>query len=369
MLSLLPSIFDLNSWIPQNDKPYIISGPCSAESEAQMLTIARELANSGRVDVFRAGVWKPRTRPNAFEGFGDEALEWLKTVKAETGLKVATEVANAQHVEKALKAGVDVLWIGARTSVNPFSVQEIADALNGVKIPVMVKNPINPDLQLWIGALERIAKAGITEIAAIHRGFSWFEKTPFRNDPKWEYPIELKRQFPELEIICDPSHIAGTRELLQMVSQKALDLNFSGLMIESHHDPDNALSDARQQIKPRVLLEMLATLQVRQSTSEDAVFLDRLEQLRSAIDEIDEELLQKLSARMALVDEIGEYKRDNNVTIYQVERWKEIMRTRSDWAKTLGLDVDFIRTLLHSLHKESIARQTEVMNRTKVSNK
>lgn len=328
-----------------------------------MLTVARQLADSGKVDVFRAGVWKPRTRPNAFEGHGTDALHWMQAVKAETGLKVATEVANAQHVEQALKAGVDVLWIGARTSVNPFSVQEIADALKGVAVPVMVKNPINPDLQLWIGALERIAKAGVKEIAAIHRGFSWFEKTPFRNDPKWEYPIELKRLFPELEIICDPSHIAGTRELLAMVAQKALDLNFSGLMIESHHDPENALSDAQQQIQPAVLIEMLGALHVRQETSQDAMFLDRLQQLRTAIDEVDEELLQKLAARMALVDEIGEYKRENNVTIYQVERWKEIMRTRTDWAKTLGLDVEFIRALLHRLHKESIARQTDIMNK------
>lgn len=352
---------DLKNWIERNGKPYIISGPCSAESEEQMLNVARQLI--GTVDVFRAGVWKPRTRPNAFEGHGQNALDWLAAVKKETGLKTATEVANAQHVEAALKSGVDVLWIGARTSVNPFSVQEIADALKGVRMPVMVKNPINPDLQLWIGALERIAAAGIEEIAAIHRGFSWFEKTPFRNDPKWEYPIELQRLFPELEIICDPSHIAGSRDLLQMIAQKALDLNFAGLMIESHHDPDNALSDARQQITPDTLKEMLGKLQIRQATSEDAFFLNRLEQLRDSIDEIDEELIQKLAARMALVEEIGEYKRDNNVTIYQVERWKEILRTRLDWARSLGIDEEFIRALLHSLHKESIARQTEVMNR------
>lgn len=351
----------LKNWIKRNDKPYIISGPCSAESEEQMLTIARQLV--GTVDVFRAGVWKPRTRPNAFEGHGQDALNWLATVKSDTGLRTATEVANAQHVDAALKAGVDVLWIGARTSVNPFSVQEIADSLKGVKMPVMVKNPINPDLQLWIGALERIAAAGIEEIAAIHRGFSWFEKTPFRNDPKWEYPIELKRLYPDLELICDPSHIAGTRDLLQMIAQKALDLNFSGLMIESHHDPDNALSDAKQQITPETLITLLGRLQVRQATSEDAFFLNRLEQLRESIDEIDGELIQKLAARMALVDEIGEYKRENNVTIYQVQRWKEILRTRMEWALALGLDEDFIRALLHSLHKESIARQTEIMNR------
>lgn len=351
----------MKNWIKRNGKPYIISGPCSAESEEQMLTIARQLV--GVVDVFRAGVWKPRTRPNAFEGHGQAALDWLRMVKTETGLKVATEVANAQHVDAALKAGVDVLWIGARTSVNPFSVQEIADSLKGVKIPVMVKNPINPDLQLWIGALERIAAAGIEEIAAIHRGFSWFEKTPFRNDPKWEFPIELKRLFPDLELICDPSHIAGNRDLLQMIAQKALDLNFSGLMIESHHDPDNALSDAKQQITPETLVQLLDKLQVRQASSNDAFFLNRLEQLREAIDAVDEELIQKLAARMALVDEIGEYKRDNNVTIYQVQRWKEILKTRRDWAVALGLDDGFIRELLQSLHKESISRQTEIMNR------
>ncbi len=332
-----------------------------------MLATARMLV--GTADVFRAGVWKPRTRPNAFEGHGPAALEWLKSVKQQTGLKTATEVANAQHVEAALNAGVDVLWIGARTSVNPFSVQEIADALNGVKIPVMVKNPINPDLQLWIGALERIARAGIEEIAAIHRGFSWFEKTPFRNDPKWEFPIELKRLFPDLEMICDPSHIAGNRDLLQMISQKALDLNFSGLMIESHFDPDQALSDAKQQVTPESLVNMLGKLQIRKATSEDVVFLNRLEQLRESIDEIDEELIQKLAARMALVDEIGAYKRDNNVTIYQVERWKEILRTRRAWGKALGLDDDFIRALLQSIHKESIARQTEIMNKITAAKK
>lgn len=332
-----------------------------------MLTIARELQNSGVIQAFRAGVWKPRTRPNAFEGHGAIALEWLATVKRETGLQTATEVANGQHVEAALKAGVDVLWVGARTTVNPFSVQEIADALNGVKIPVMVKNPINPDLQLWIGALERIAAAGIEEIAAIHRGFSWFEKTPFRNDPKWEFPIELKRLFPDLEVLCDPSHIAGSRDLLQMIAQKALDLNFSGLMIESHHDPDNALSDAKQQITPLTLIEMLGKLQIRYATSEDAFFLNRLEQLRDSIDQIDEELMQKLAARMALVEEIGEYKRDNHVTIYQVERWREILRTRLEWSEALGLDAGFIRELLQSLHKASIVRQTEVMNRSEAS--
>lgn len=327
-----------------------------------MLTIARELQHSGVVQAFRAGVWKPRTRPNAFEGHGALALEWMATVKRETGMQTATEVANGQHVEAALKAGVDVLWIGARTTVNPFSVQEIADALQGVKMPVMVKNPINPDLQLWVGALERISRAGIEQIAAIHRGFSWFEKTPFRNDPKWEFPIELKRLFPELEIICDPSHIAGTRDLLQMISQKALDLNFSGLMIESHHDPDNALSDSKQQITPQVLIGMLNTLQVRSATSDDAFFLNRLEQLRNSIDQIDEELMQKLAARMALVDEIGDYKRENNVTIYQVERWREILKTRLEWSQSLGLDEAFIRELLQSIHKASIVRQTEVMN-------
>jgi len=359
----------LKSWIIKQERPYVISGPCSAESEAQMLTIARQLADSGKVDVFRAGIWKPRTRPNAFEGFGIEALNWLQSVKRETGMKVATEVANAQHVEASLKAGVDMLWIGARTSVNPFSVQEIADALAGVNIPVMVKNPINPDLQLWIGALERIAKAGITEIAAIHRGFSWFEKTPFRNDPKWEFPIELKRLFPELEIICDPSHIAGSRDLLEMVAQKALDLNFSGLMIESHNTPDLAMSDAQQQIEPRVLLDMLGRLKFRKSTSDDEMFLDQLARLRAEIDDIDNELLQKLAARMKVVDEIGEFKRDNNVTIYQVERWKEIMRTRTDLGRVLGLNERFVKAFIQTMHKESIARQTDIMNETLTNKK
>jgi chorismate mutase len=314
------------------------------------------------VHALRAGIWKPRTRPGQYEGAGDIGLKWLMTAKKETGLPVTTEVANAAHVEACLKAGVDILWVGARTTVNPFSVQEIADSLKGVDIPVMVKNPVNPDLELWIGALERLNKAGIKKMAAIHRGFSSFEKGPFRNLPMWDLAIELKTRFPELEMICDPSHISGNRELISFVSQKALDLDMSGLMIESHINPDAAWSDAKQQVTPAVLGKILSDLVVRTSSSENKTFKDTLSVLREQIDQLDDEIMQKMSSRMKVSEKIGQYKKDNNVTILQVNRWEEIIKTRVTLGKAMGLEEGFMRDLLRLVHHESIQVQTKIMN-------
>jgi chorismate mutase len=363
MSKLKLNIVPIREWLPSQENLVIISGPCSAESEKQMLSTALALAKTGKVNALRAGIWKPRTRPNSFEGMGEPALKWLKDAGRATGLPVATEVANAQHVELCLKNGIDILWVGARTTVNPFSVQEIADALKGVDIPVMVKNPVNPDLQLWIGALERINQAGITKIAAIHRGFSSFEKTAFRNAPKWEIAIELKTLCPELPIICDPSHISGNRELLPFVSQKALDLAMEGLMVESHIHPQSALSDAAQQVTPENLSVMLGGLVVRESISKNKEFKNQLEELRKMIDEFDEEIVQKFASRMQIAEKIGEYKRDNNVTILQVKRWEEVTGKWVSLASALGLSDDFTRKLLQLIHKESIRMQTAVMNR------
>src|SRR6478752_209024 len=287
------------SWMKVG-KPLIISGPCSAETEAQMVSTAKQIAATGKVHALRAGIWKPRTRPGQYEGAGVEGLDWLIKAKKETGLPVTTEVANAAHVEACLKAGVDILWVGARTTVNPFSVQEVADSLKGVDIPVMIKNPINPDLELWIGAFERLNKAGITKLAAIHRGFSSFEKGPFRNAPMWDMSIELKTRVPELDIICDPSHIAGNRDLIALISQKALDLDMVGLMIESHINPDAAWSDAKQQVTPAVLSKIIEGLVVRQTSSENKTFKDTLGILREQIDHLDDEIMQKLSSRMKI---------------------------------------------------------------------
>jgi chorismate mutase len=357
------NIDPIESWLVGSDKPVIISGPCSAESEGQLLGTAREISNLNRVAILRAGIWKPRTRPNAFEGVGVEGLKWLKQAKNETGLMISTEVANANHVELCLKYGVDVLWIGARTSVNPFSVQEIANAVKGVDIPVMVKNPINPDLQLWIGALERVNQAGITKLVAIHRGFSSFKKTPFRNLPMWELPIELKTMCPELPIICDPSHIAGTTDLIPMISQKAIDLDMAGLMIECHIQPKVALSDASQQVTPTGLEEVLEDLIIRVPTTQNKEFKTKLDELRRVIDDLDDHIIQDLASRMEIAEKIGEYKRDNNVTILQVTRWDEIVQKRINMGSVMGLGEEFLKQLLQLIHKESIRRQTEVMNR------
>ncbi len=358
-LDILPA----DQWLKEGKRPIIISGPCSAETEEQVMVTATALAESGKVDYLRAGIWKPRTRPNSFEGVGEEGLGWLVNAGKKLGLPVTTEVANAKHTEQALKAGVDVLWIGARTTVNPFSVQEIADVLKGVDIPVMVKNPLNPDLQLWLGALERINQAGINKLAAIHRGFSSFDKSAYRNIPKWEYPIELKRLYPELPIICDPSHIGGNRDLIAMISQKAMDLDFEGLMIESHITPDEAWSDAAQQITPKNLDKLLKELIIRSRSTDNKDFIDHLGELREKIDEIDEEIIQKLAARMKVAIEIGKYKRDNDVTILQVGRWDEIIRKRKSLASALGLSDDFTDKLLKIIHKESIGQQTKIMNK------
>jgi chorismate mutase len=342
------------------ERPLLIAGPCSAESREQMLDTARGIRqHAPQVKALRAGIWKPRTRPETFEGLGEPALEWLVEAGAETGLLTMTEVANAQHVEACLKAGVDMLWIGARTTPNPFSVQEIADALKGVDIPVFVKNPINPDLQLWVGALERLARAGITRLAAIHRGFSWFERTPYRNSPMWEFPIRLKAAFPGLELLCDPSHVAGARARVAEVAQQALDLNFSGLMVETHRDPAHALSDAEQQLSPAALGDLVGSLIFRQRTA-DALSSDHLQQLRDLIDQLDEEILQKLGARMAITERIGEYKQEHNVAILQPERWERIMLRQLRLAEGLGLAPAFVEAFMNAIHQESIRRQTTV---------
>jgi chorismate mutase len=352
----------ISKWLPTASKPIIISGPCSAETEDQTIATAKQLAATGRIHALRAGIWKPRTRPGQYEGAGEEGLKWLAAAKRETGLPITTEVANAAHVDAALKAGVDILWIGARTTVNPFSVQEIADSLKGVDIPVMVKNPINPDLELWIGAMERLNKAGITKIAAIHRGFSSYEKGPFRNAPMWDMPIELKTRIPELDIICDPSHIAGNRDLISFISQKALDLDMAGLMIESHINPDAAWSDAKQQVTPAVLAKIIDSLVVRTVTSDNKTFKDTLSILRDQIDQLDDEIMSKMSQRMKISEKIGQYKKENGVTILQVNRWEEIIQTRITLGKAMGLNPDFTTELLKLIHQESIQIQTKVMN-------
>ncbi|WP_235296761.1 bifunctional 3-deoxy-7-phosphoheptulonate synthase/chorismate mutase type II [Portibacter marinus] len=340
-------------------RPYIIAGPCSAETEQQVLGIAKELKDQN-IDMFRAGIWKPRTKPGSFEGVGALGLKWLRRVKEETGLKVTTEVANRVHVDECLYHGIDALWIGARTTVNPFSVQDIADALQGVDIPVMVKNPINADLKLWIGGIERIYKAGIRKIAAIHRGFSSFGETNYRNAPTWQIPIELKRQFPDLLVINDNSHICGRRDILKDVAQVAMDLNFDGLMTEVHTDPDNAWSDAAQQITPKVFGQLVRELVIREkggSTEEQS----DLSVLRSKIDVLDDELLRILDDRMKLAEEIGRYKKAHNISILQPDRWNQILVKSEKKAENLGLSVEFINTLFRSVHQESINHQEEIM--------
>jgi len=361
------SITPLHKWIDTQKDPLIISGPCGAETEEQIMQTAFGLAALNRVHVFRAGVWKPRTRPNSFEGAGSKALPWLSRVKKETGMLTAVEVANAGHAEEALKHGIDILWIGARTTVNPFSVQEIADALKGTDAAVMVKNPVHSDIQLWIGALERINQAGITKLVAVHRGFYTPDESVYRNIPRWEIPIELKTLYPQLPLICDPSHICGRRETLAGVAQKALDLNMAGLMIEAHHDPSAALSDAGQQLTPAALGWLLSGLQIREVASQDKVFKDKLEQMRLIIDDIDAQLIHILAKRMEVITQIGEYKRDNNVTVFQLERWLEILRSRIASGIIQGLDETYVKEVCELLHKESIRLQTEIMEIKKLN--
>lgn len=344
------------------DKPPIImAGPCSAETEEQVLSTAKELNDFG-IHIFRAGIWKPRTRPSAFEGVGVEGLPWLKKVKEQYGMLTAVEVANVKHVYESLKAGIDILWIGARTSANPFAVQEIADSLRGVEIPVMVKNPINPDIELWIGALERLNQAGIRKLAAIHRGFSVYTKSLYRNNPQWQVPIELRRRIPELPIITDPSHICGSRDLLFEISQKALDLSFDGLIIESHINPDKALSDAKQQLKPCALKELLDNLILRKSDIENTMLMTTIEELRNEIDKYDDKILDIFENRMKIAEKIGEYKKKNNITILQSSRWDELLHKRIETAAKKGLSEEFVIKVFRAVHQESINVQTRVMN-------
>lgn len=356
------NIQPLNTWITGVNQPLLIAGPCSAETEDQLVATAHLLKATGRVTALRAGIWKPRTRPGEFEGIGSIGLEWLKRAKAETGLPTAVEVATAKHVEEALAAGVDILWVGARSTANPFTVQEIADALKGVDIPVMVKNPVNPDISLWIGALERINNAGITKLAAIHRGFSSYEKSAFRNEPMWDIAIHMKTLAPHLPLICDPSHISGNRELIGYVSQKALDLDMQGLMIESHIDPSVAWTDAKQQVTPAALSELIDHLTLRKPETNNAQVNDKLSELRNNIDKIDDLIIQKMAERMKIAEEIGTYKKDNNITILQVNRWDEILTKRINYGKALKLSPDFTEKLLELIHAESIRKQTEIMN-------
>lgn len=362
MESSLHQLQPIEYWGIKNTKPFVISGPCSAETEEQVHETVAALAKTEKVNLIRAGIWKPRTRPNSFEGVGKVGLRWLKEAGRANRLPVTTEVANAHHVEAALKAEIDVLWIGARTTVNPFSVQEIADALKGVSIPVMVKNPINPDLNLWIGALERIQNAGIHQIAAIHRGFSNYGNTGYRNPPMWEIPINLKAIFPNLSLICDPSHICGRRDTLAHVAQKAMDLNYSGLLIESHRSPDDAWSDAQQQITPELLEKLLSNLVIRQTKSKNQELLNELDKLRIKIDDIDDQIYDLVDARMELSDKIGQYKKEHHLTILQIKRWKEIQERMARKGADLGLSEDTTQRLIQIIHKESIRRQTKIMN-------
>lgn len=349
-------------------KPHIIAGPCSAESPEQLLASCKPLADLGKVNMVRAGIWKPRTRPDSFEGMGKQALTWLKEVGVEIGLPVCTEVANPKHVEQALAANIDVLWVGARTTVNPFSVQAIADALKGVNIPVMVKNPINPDINLWVGAIERLRHAGLNQLSAVHRGFSFYGKSEYRNKPMWELAIALKTWFPELPLICDPSHICGRRDLIPAITQRSMDLGFDGLMIEVHENPDAALSDAKQQLTPDAFHDMLNSLVIRSGDLSDPIVADQLLILRSKIDEIDDEIIRLIGARMDVAEEIGEYKRDKDITVLQLQRWKEILETRGQLAAKLNLSADFVEKYLEHIHKESIRKQTDVMDQKGAEN-
>ena len=343
--------------VPQ-ERPLVIAGPCSAETEEQVMNTATQLASKG-IKLFRAGIWKPRTKPGGFEGVGVEGLPWLKRVKTETGMLVCTEVATAKHVLECLKAGIDVLWIGARTTANPFAMQEIADALRGVDIPVLVKNPVNPDLELWIGALERLNQAGLQRLGAIHRGFSSYERKIYRNLPQWHIPIELRRRIPQLPILCDPSHIGGKRELIAPLCQQAMDLGFDGLIVESHCDPDKAWSDASQQVTPDVLDYILNLLVIRKDTQST----ENLSELRKQIDECDNDLIQTLSKRMRVAREIGTYKKEHDMTILQTGRYNEILEKRGSQAALCGMDTEFAKKVFEAIHEESVRQQMEIINK------
>jgi chorismate mutase len=351
----------LASWSGVEGRPLVIAGPCSAESEEQLMETARRLRGT-RVDYFRAGIWKARTRPSNFEGIGDTALPWLVKAGRQFGMKTATEVATAQHVEIALHHGVDLLWIGARTTVNPFSVQEIAEALRGVNAPVLVKNPTSPDMALWTGALERINRAGVRRLGVIHRGFSVAGVVRYRNAPMWELAIEFRRMHPDIPIIADPSHITGRRDMILDVAQHAMDLGLDGLMIEAHPNPDQAWSDAPQQVTPERLAEILDLVKVRRETSADAGFLAALATLRGRIDHLDHEILDLLAKRMRVVEEIADCKRENNVATLQVSRWSAMLEDRLDRAQTLGLSAEYAQAIYEIIHRESVRRQSEIMN-------
>jgi len=345
-----------------NKRPLIISGPCSAETEEQVLETATRLAATGKVDMLRAGIWKPRTRPGSFEGVGTKGLPWMQKAKELTGLPITVEVATGKQVEDALHFGVDVLWIGARTTVNPFSVQDVADALKGSDVPVLIKNPINPDLELWIGAVERVAKAGIKNIGLIHRGFSSYGNTEFRNAPMWHLAIEMKRRNPDMMLINDPSHICGNRHLLQDVAQKAIDLDFDGLIIESHVNPDKAWSDAKQQITPEQLSEMIGKIIWRKEDTTSEEYHAALEALRHQINNLDDELMQILGQRIKIAEKIGQYKKDNNITILQTNRWNSILERAFAKGEKLGLSNEFITKYFDAVHMESINHQNKIFN-------
>jgi len=349
----------LSAW---NKRPLIISGPCSAETEEQVVETAVRLHKTGKVDMLRAGIWKPRTRPGSFEGIGTKGLPWMQKAKQLTGLPVTVEVATAKQVEDALHFEVDVLWIGARTTVNPFSVQEVADALRGVDIPVLIKNPINPDLELWIGAVERVAKAGIKKLGLIHRGFSSYGNTEYRNAPMWHLAIEMKLRNPEMMMINDPSHICGRRDILHDIAQKAIDLDYDGLMIEAHIDPDHAWSDAKQQVTPERLGELLNSIRWRKEDIPSEEFHAVMEKFRQQINHLDDELLQILSQRMKIAEKIGQYKKENNITILQTNRWNAILERAFTKGEKLGLSKEFITKYFDAIHMESISHQNKIMN-------
>lgn len=354
----------LGTWLDdfKLDHPLVIAGPCSAETEEQVLKIAHELKNSD-VSIFRAGIWKPRTRPGGFEGVGEIGLKWLQKAKAETGLLMATEVATAAHVKLAIEHDIDVLWIGARTTVNPFAVQEIADALQGTDKIVLLKNPVNPDLSLWLGGLERLYNANIKKLGVIHRGFSTYEKTKYRNNPEWQIAIDLQNRFPDLPLICDPSHITGKRDMIQEVSQQALDLNYDGLIIETHIDPDNAWSDAAQQVTPATLKQMFINLRVRKVSDDESEYNQKMAKLRMQIDEFDGKLLEILGNRMKVADKIGLLKKEKNVAILQNQRWNEILGKMILEGEEKGLSSEFVMLLFKAIHQESITHQEKVINK------
>jgi chorismate mutase len=351
------SLSKISTWLSCDRIPWVIAGPCSAESEQQVISTARALTHSAHVKVFRAGIWKPRTRPNTFEGVGEVGLEWLKAVKAETSLLTTTEVASARHVELCLGYDVDILWVGARTTVNPFLVQEIADALKGVDIPVLVKNPVNAELGLWVGAIERLHNVGIRKLAAIHRGFSTYVEMEYRNHPNWQIPIELQRLVPNLPLICDPSHIGGSREFIEPISQTALDLGIEGLMIETHIDPDRALSDSKQQITPDALIEMLDRLRIRNARVADGHVKGRMAHLRAQISHVDAQIIQDLAERMKWVEQIGRLKQQHNIPVLQMHRWENLLQDHIARAEQLGLDSEFVKSVFELIHAQAVKRQ------------